>query len=42
MLCRMSGSGSTVFAVYRTERERDDASDMLGKKHGTVTATRTL
>jgi len=42
LLCRMSGSGSTVFAVYRTERERDDASDMLGKKHGTVTATRTL
>jgi 4-diphosphocytidyl-2-C-methyl-D-erythritol kinase len=42
LLCRMSGSGSTVFAVYRSERERDDARDMLGKKHGTVTATRTL
>ena len=42
LLCRMSGSGSTVFAVYRSERERDDARDMLGKKHGTVTATRTM
>jgi 4-diphosphocytidyl-2C-methyl-D-erythritol kinase len=37
----MTGSGSTVFSVYRSERERDDARDMLGKKHGTVMATRT-
>ena len=41
MLCRMSGSGSTVFAVYRDERSRDDAKMMLGKKHGTIIATRT-
>ncbi|MEO8448739.1 MAG: 4-(cytidine 5'-diphospho)-2-C-methyl-D-erythritol kinase [Gemmatimonadota bacterium] len=41
MLCRMSGSGSTVFAVYRDERGRDDAKMMLGKKHGSVIATRT-
>ena len=41
LLCRMTGSGSTVFSVYRSERERDDARDMLGKKHGTVMATRT-
>ena len=39
LLCRMTGSGSAVFAVYRTERERDDAALMLGRKHGTVTAT---
>ena len=42
LLCRMTGSGSTLLAVYRTERERDDARMALGKKHGTVTATRTL
>jgi 4-diphosphocytidyl-2-C-methyl-D-erythritol kinase len=42
LLCRMTGSGSTLFAIYRSERERDDAQMMLGKKLGTVTATRTL
>lgn len=42
LLCRMSGSGSTVLAVYRSERERDDARMALGKKHGSVLATRTL
>ncbi|MGE0554672.1 MAG: 4-(cytidine 5'-diphospho)-2-C-methyl-D-erythritol kinase [Gemmatimonadales bacterium] len=39
MLCRMSGSGSTLFAVYRSARDRDDAQAMLGKKHGRVIAT---
>lgn len=39
MLCRMSGSGSSLFAVYRTTRDRDDAAAMLGTKHGVVTAT---
>ena len=39
LLCRMSGSGSTLFAVYRNERDRDDARDRLGRKHGTVVAT---
>ncbi|HEU4827860.1 MAG TPA: 4-(cytidine 5'-diphospho)-2-C-methyl-D-erythritol kinase [Gemmatimonadales bacterium] len=34
LLCRMSGSGSTIFAVYRSERDRDDARMMLGAKHG--------
>lgn len=42
LLCRMSGSGSTLFAVYRSEREREDARMMLGKKHGSVVATSTL
>ena len=39
MLCRMSGSGSVLFAVYRTERDRDDAVMTLGTKHGTTVAT---
>lgn len=38
-LCRMSGSGSTLFAVYRSERDRDDAAMQLGRKHGTTVAT---
>ena len=42
LLCRMTGSGSTLLAVYRTERGRDDARMALGKKHGAVTPTRTL
>ncbi|HTL04593.1 MAG TPA: 4-(cytidine 5'-diphospho)-2-C-methyl-D-erythritol kinase [Gemmatimonadales bacterium] len=41
LLCRMTGSGSTLVAVYRSERERDDARMALGKKHGTLIATRT-
>lgn len=39
LLCRMTGSGSTLFAVYRTDRDRDDARDRLGRKHGQVTST---
>ena len=42
LLCRMSGSGSTVFAVYRSARDRDDAAMMLGRKHGRVDAVDTL
>lgn len=34
LVCRMSGSGSTLFAIYRNERDRDDAAATLGKKHG--------
>ena len=36
LVCRMSGSGSTIFAAYRTPRDRDDARMMLGNRHGTV------
>ena len=36
LLCRMSGSGSALFAVYRDERGRDDAMAMLGAKLGRV------
>jgi 4-diphosphocytidyl-2-C-methyl-D-erythritol kinase len=42
LLCRMSGSGSTLLAVYRTDPERDDAQMQLGKQWGSLTATRTL
>ncbi len=42
LLCRMSGSGSTLFAIYRSVRDRDDAAMMLGRKHGAVTPVETL
>lgn len=42
LLCRMSGSGSTLFAVYRSEGDREDARMTLGRKHGAVVATSTM
>ena len=36
VVCRMSGSGSALFGIYRSARDRDDAVMMLGRKHGTV------
>jgi len=42
LVCRMSGSGSTLFAIYRSARDRDDARTMLGRKHGRVEAVETL
>ncbi len=42
MVCRMSGSGSALFAVYRSGRDRDDAAMMLGRKHGAVVPIETL
>jgi 4-diphosphocytidyl-2-C-methyl-D-erythritol kinase len=42
LLCRMTGSGSTLIAVYRAERERDEARTMLGRKYGVLTSTRTV
>jgi 4-diphosphocytidyl-2-C-methyl-D-erythritol kinase len=42
LLCRMTGSGSTLVAVYRNERERDDARMALGKKYGNLIVTRTV
>lgn len=38
-LCRMSGSGSTLFAVYRTEQDREDAASRLGTRFGEVVRT---
>ncbi|HET9466708.1 MAG TPA: 4-(cytidine 5'-diphospho)-2-C-methyl-D-erythritol kinase [Gemmatimonadales bacterium] len=42
LLCRMSGSGSTLFAVYRSTRDRDDAAMMLGRRYGVVTPVETV
>ena len=41
LLCRMSGSGSTIIAVYRNERDREDARMALGRKHGVLVAAAT-
>ena len=42
LLCRMSGSGSAVFALYRNVRERDEARMMLSPKLGHIIASATL
>ena len=42
LACRMTGSGSTLFAIYRSVRERDDAAMMLGRKHGEVRQVMTM
>jgi 4-diphosphocytidyl-2-C-methyl-D-erythritol kinase len=42
LICRMSGSGSSLFAVYRSVRDREDATMMLGGRHGTITPTETV
>jgi 4-diphosphocytidyl-2-C-methyl-D-erythritol kinase len=42
LLCRMSGSGSAIVAVYRNPRERDDAKMMLSPRLGHVIVTETL
>lgn len=42
LVCRMSGSGSTLLAVYRSQQDREDAMLRLGKKHGTLTPVETL
>jgi 4-diphosphocytidyl-2-C-methyl-D-erythritol kinase len=42
LLSRMTGSGSTIFAIYRSTRDRDEARLTLGRKHGDVLATETL
>ena len=42
LVCRMTGSGSCLFAVYRTTRDREDARMMLGRKHGTLLPAETL
>jgi 4-diphosphocytidyl-2-C-methyl-D-erythritol kinase len=36
LVCRLSGSGSALFAIYRTARDRDDAKMQLGRKFGRV------
>lgn len=41
LVCRMSGSGSAIFGVYRSTRDRDDAVQMLGRKLGKVMTSET-
>lgn len=36
LICRMSGSGSALFAIYRKAGDREDARMQLGKKFGRV------
>jgi 4-diphosphocytidyl-2-C-methyl-D-erythritol kinase len=42
LVCGMSGSGSTLFAIYRSARDRDDARMLLGRRHGALTSVETL
>jgi 4-diphosphocytidyl-2-C-methyl-D-erythritol kinase len=42
LVCRMSGSGSALFAIYRSSRDRDDAAMMLGRRHGRLVPCSTL
>jgi 4-diphosphocytidyl-2-C-methyl-D-erythritol kinase len=42
LLCRMSGSGSAILAIYRNVRERDDAKMTLSPKLGRTIATTTM
>lgn len=42
LVCRMSGSGSTLFGIYRSARDREDALMMLGRRHGTLTPVETV
>ena len=42
ILCRMSGSGSSLLAIYRHARDREDAQLRLGRKHGAVIPIETL
>jgi len=41
LVCRLSGSGSAIFAIYRSAADRDDAKMMLGKKLGRLIVTET-
>jgi 4-diphosphocytidyl-2-C-methyl-D-erythritol kinase len=36
ILCRMTGSGSTIFGIYRNARDRDDAKLQLSPKLGQI------
>jgi 4-diphosphocytidyl-2-C-methyl-D-erythritol kinase len=42
LLCRMTGSGSAIFAVYRSERDREDAALALGRRYGQVIRSETM
>jgi 4-diphosphocytidyl-2-C-methyl-D-erythritol kinase len=40
--CRLSGSGATLFGLYRSEQDRDEARLTLGQQHGTLTPVWTM
>ena len=42
LLSRMTGSGSAIFAIYRTAQDRDDARLTLSRKLGDILATETM
>jgi len=42
LVCRMTGSGSTIFAIYRNARDRDDARMTFSPRLGQVLAVETL
>ncbi len=42
LMCRMTGSGATLVAVYRSARDRDEARMMLPPRLGTVAAVETV
>ena len=42
LLCRLSGSGSALVAVYRSAQERDDAKMMLSPRLGKTILTETM
>ena len=42
LLCRMSGSGSALIALYRNAGECEDARALLGRKHGQVIPVETV
>jgi len=42
VVCRMTGSGSSLLAIYRHAGEREDARMRLGRKHGSVVPVETL
>jgi hypothetical protein len=41
-MCRMTGSGSSLLAIYRHAGDREDARMRLGRKHGAVIPVETL
>ncbi|HEU4954626.1 MAG TPA: 4-(cytidine 5'-diphospho)-2-C-methyl-D-erythritol kinase [Gemmatimonadales bacterium] len=42
VVCRMTGSGSSLLAIYRHAGDREDARMRLGRKHGSVVPVQTL
>ena len=40
--CRLSGSGATLFGLYRSARDRDEARLTLGQRRGTLTPVWTM